>query len=329
MGIFRKDDDRGIERFFIELADQYKGQLVYKWPDQQIRARSRVTVDMDYVAVFTNSGNVVGTFGPGRHELTEGASGPVAWLVDHLTADGYYDCELYYVVTRQVPNIPFGGPVDHVRDPESGFVAALQVFGEFTAQVVDPVTLLNSLVGSSDLPDDTGVRRVLTGQVLAAVREETADIVSRTGLYGLGSSQQQLEDETVAAANIALAPFGLAVSGFAQLHVTMDQATVDQLQAFTAAKGYAGLAGSYEAYARGQALMNMAQSGGGGEVNPLLLAKMLMTPDPAAPAAPAAPAPAAPEAGLAGQLERLAELHRSGVLDDEEFAAAKRRLLEQ
>lgn len=31
---------------------------------------------------------------------------------------------------------------------------------------------------------------------------------------------------------------------------------------------------------------------------------------------------------LAGQLERLTSLHRSGALDDEEFAAAKRRLLE-
>jgi hypothetical protein len=35
-----------------------------------------------------------------------------------------------------------------------------------------------------------------------------------------------------------------------------------------------------------------------------------------------------PRSSFAGQLERLGELHAEGVLTDEEFAAAKRRLLE-
>jgi Short C-terminal domain len=43
------------------------------------------------------------------------------------------------------------------------------------------------------------------------------------------------------------------------------------------------------------------------------------------PAAPA-PAPAAP-ADSTAELERLAKLHESGALNDEEFAAAKSRIL--
>lgn len=50
----------------------------------------------------------------------------------------------------------------------------------------------------------------------------------------------------------------------------------------------------------------------------------------AAPAAPAEPAPA-PAAGLTddniAQLQKLAELHKSGILTDEEFAAQKAKLL--
>jgi hypothetical protein len=45
---------------------------------------------------------------------------------------------------------------------------------------------------------------------------------------------------------------------------------------------------------------------------------------------PAAPAPAAPAPGPAdstAELERLAKLHESGALNDEEFAAAKAKLL--
>jgi uncharacterized membrane protein YebE (DUF533 family) len=43
---------------------------------------------------------------------------------------------------------------------------------------------------------------------------------------------------------------------------------------------------------------------------------------------PAAPAPAAPApADSTAELERLAKLHESGALNDEEFAAAKSKLL--
>jgi hypothetical protein len=42
--------------------------------------------------------------------------------------------------------------------------------------------------------------------------------------------------------------------------------------------------------------------------------------------APAAPPPAA-ATGTTAELERLAELHKSGALSDAEFAAAKSRLL--
>ena len=46
----------------------------------------------------------------------------------------------------------------------------------------------------------------------------------------------------------------------------------------------------------------------------------------AAPPAPA-PAPAASPADSTAELERLAKLHESGALNDEEFAAAKAKLL--
>jgi hypothetical protein len=49
-------------------------------------------------------------------------------------------------------------------------------------------------------------------------------------------------------------------------------------------------------------------------------------PPPPPPPAPAAAAP--PEDSLTAEIERLATLHAQGVLSDEEFSAAKRRLLE-
>jgi nucleoside phosphorylase len=45
------------------------------------------------------------------------------------------------------------------------------------------------------------------------------------------------------------------------------------------------------------------------------------------PPPPPVQAPAAPESDLTAKLQQLAELHKSGVLTDEEFAAAKQKLL--
>jgi uncharacterized membrane protein YebE (DUF533 family) len=47
----------------------------------------------------------------------------------------------------------------------------------------------------------------------------------------------------------------------------------------------------------------------------------------AAPAAPAATAPATAPVDTTAELERLAKLHESGALNDEEFSAAKSKLL--
>jgi hypothetical protein len=50
-------------------------------------------------------------------------------------------------------------------------------------------------------------------------------------------------------------------------------------------------------------------------------------PQPYVPPPPPQPAPAAPADDLTAKLQQLAELHNSGVLTDEEFAAAKQKLL--
>jgi len=41
----------------------------------------------------------------------------------------------------------------------------------------------------------------------------------------------------------------------------------------------------------------------------------------------AAAAPAAPAKDVTAELQKLADLHKSGVLSDEEFAAAKKKIL--
>jgi len=61
MPLFQGHKDTGVERLFIEMPDGEKNLIAWKWPDQQIVQHSIVNVDMDYLAVFTNLGKVIGT----------------------------------------------------------------------------------------------------------------------------------------------------------------------------------------------------------------------------------------------------------------------------
>ena len=58
-----------ISREFIEVPDSAKGQLLFKWPDHQIRRWSKAIVDIDEMALFVTQGRVVGTLPPGRHTI--------------------------------------------------------------------------------------------------------------------------------------------------------------------------------------------------------------------------------------------------------------------
>src|SRR5580658_9509685 len=130
MPLFEGHKDNGLQRLFIEMPDTAKGAVAWKWPDQQIVQHSMVNVDLDYQAVFTNLGKVIGVLGPGRHQLDQGASLTLGWLVDHLTGDAYYDAEVYFVTTREITGVEFGGPVDNLTDVPTGLVVSLRVFGE-------------------------------------------------------------------------------------------------------------------------------------------------------------------------------------------------------
>ena len=66
MGFFGTIKDE-TKRNFIARADEAKGEIVYKYPEKNIRMLTQLTVDADEVALFVKDGKVEGKLGPGRH----------------------------------------------------------------------------------------------------------------------------------------------------------------------------------------------------------------------------------------------------------------------
>ena len=297
MPLFEGHKDKGVARLFIEMPDDQKVRTVWKWPDQQIIQHSEVNVDLDFQAVFTNLGSVIGVLGPGRHQLDQGASLTLGWLVDRLTADAYYDAELYFVTTRDIVDQEFGGPVDNLTDGPTGLVVSLRVFGDLAFKVTDPTALLSRLTGTSGTVDFDGtISTWVRDQTLAAIRVVLPDLVAQHGVLAMGQLQAATADAATAEANRHLAPYGLTLSSFAQLNVNVPDADAEQLKQFAASRAYAGLAGSFDAGVRAQATLEIAQGVAEGNVGsqPAIVAGMMMGVPAAAPPAGPAPTQSAP-----------------------------------
>lgn len=259
MPLFEGHKDSGLQRLFIEMPDDAKSHIAWKWPDQQIIQHSQLNVDLDYQAVFTNLGKVIGVLGPGRHQLDQGASLALGWLVDRLTGDAYYDAEIYFLATRERPNVEFGGPVDNLTDGPSGLVVTLRVFGELALKVLDPVALLAKLIGTGPQGDlDAEIVTWVKDQTLAAIRAVLPDIVAQHGVLAMGQLQDATASAALAKANAALGAYGLAVTAFGELNVNLPDADAEELKRFAATKAYAGIAGSFDGAVRGQAALEIA-----------------------------------------------------------------------
>jgi membrane protease subunit (stomatin/prohibitin family) len=125
-------------REFIAAPDSSKGQIVFKWPDQNIRKFSKAIVEPDAVAIFMSQGQVMGVLPPGRHTLDAQELPFLGMFVDWASGGNAFKAEIYFVGAREFPNFRFGGRLDEVQDPQTGLVVTLRAFGEYALRVVEP-----------------------------------------------------------------------------------------------------------------------------------------------------------------------------------------------
>src|SRR6201990_965818 len=130
-----------LGREFIAVPDDRKGQIVFKWPDTTIRRFTRAIVNADEMALFVNTGQVVQTMGPGRHQIDANELPGLGAVIDSITGGNASRAELYFVGTREYTGFKFGGRVDDVQDPRTGLVVTLRVFGDYALRIADPVRL--------------------------------------------------------------------------------------------------------------------------------------------------------------------------------------------
>ncbi len=269
MGLFHE-----VRREFIARPPEARGALLYAWPDQNIRLMTQLTVLPDEVAIFVRLGQltpgqrspVAGTFGPGTHTL-DGASYPfLSLLIDKATGGDFLMSQLIFVSNRDVPGIRFGGQLSEVQDPKTGIPVLLQVHGEYVAHIIDPVRFLVELVGIKAQYDDDEAMRTFSTYFVNALQDVVGGILSekKIGALDLGTMARSLKDEIISQTKPTLDRYGVAIRLFNDFHLTLDPESHEKISKLTETAAYSNLAGGYQQYAMGQAMMSAAQNPGEG-----------------------------------------------------------------
>lgn len=262
-------------REFIAAPDSSKGQIVYKWPDHNIRKFSRAIVEPDACAVFISQGQVMGILGPGQHQLDAKELPFLGLFVDWATGGDAFKAEIFFVGAREFPNIRFGGRLDEVQDPQTGLIVTLRAFGEYALRVVDPAKLITNLVGTVDVTNNEAVTAWVTQQLLKCTRSGvTQQLMAGTWqILGLSMHRSEIEHGTLEEANTELADYGISVTRLGNLDINLDDEDNAKLKKLANDTAYSRLAGGFMQAAQAEMMQGAGQgmAQGGGAVSPAFL----------------------------------------------------------
>jgi membrane protease subunit (stomatin/prohibitin family) len=234
-------------------------------------------VDADELALFINTGQVIGTMGPGRHQIDAQELPFLGAIIDFATGGNAYRAELYFVGTREFPGNTFGGRIDDVQDPQTGMIVTLRVFGDYSMQVKDPAALITNLVGTVDVTDNGRVTGWMSDQLLKVMRTAITTQIVRNGwpILGLSAYTPDIEKVVIEAANNQLATYGVALIRMGNFDVNLSEADEAQLKNLAKDTAYSRLAGGFNQYAAGEMALGAGQGmskGGGADSGAFLAA---------------------------------------------------------
>ncbi len=257
-----------LGREFIAVPDDRKGQIVFKWPDITIRRFTRAIVNADEMAMFVNTGQVVQTLGPGRHQIDANELPGLGAVIDAVTGGNAYRAELYFVGTREYTGFKFGGRVDDVQDARTGLVVTLRVFGDYALRVADPVRLVTNLTATVDVTDNERIAGWVSDQLLKVLRTHVTTQIIRNGwpILGLMAYSAEIEQATIDAANGQLAAYGVMLTRMGNFDVNLSPEDEKQLKQLAKDTSYSQLAGGFQNYAQGEMALGAGEgmSKGGG-----------------------------------------------------------------
>lgn len=198
----------------IEWFDESGKELVHRIPQKgsgEIKYGAQLTVRESQAAVFFYNGKAYDAFGPGRHTLKT-ANIPLLTKVLSIPwgMTSPLRAEVYFINMKVFTDLKWGtrDPVAF-RDKELGLIR-LRAFGVFNIRVIQPLLLINSLVGTQGIFSTEEIEeylnRVIVSRFNDYMGEKVDSIFNLPGKYNDFSEglKKKLQDD--------LSKFGLGLT---------------------------------------------------------------------------------------------------------------------
>jgi hypothetical protein len=290
----------GVREMMIARPDNVKHLLVYKHPDQNVPMFSQLTVDSDECALFFKDGKYQGYLPPGRHTLSSQNIPFLNSLVTQFTGGNVFIAEIFFVKMQPVRSITFGGPLESMEDPVLFEYVTPRIFGEFAMQITDPVRFVIGYYGqAAGSMDNDQTLNWVKSKFFMSVKTVIGQICTHReqSLQNLGGMTLDISQAILAKAP-NLEEIGVRITDLGNFNINFSNEDKELLREANKKRGEARrgvsiakdvaaakqveldqqfgqdaryvqqLAGNYQNYAAGQAMIGAGQGmakGGGGE----------------------------------------------------------------
>ncbi len=156
--------------------------LIYKFPGEDFVVGAQLIVNASQEAIFYYTGQVLDSFGPGRHTLKKGNLPLLQAFVNipfgfrtPFTSEVYFVNKISKLDMKWGTSAPF-----HVQDPKFEILIALRAFGQFGIKVKDSKKFLIEIIGAlggSNLVDHRVVSKYFRGLLTTKIKDTIASSV--------------------------------------------------------------------------------------------------------------------------------------------------------
>lgn len=154
--------------------------FVWKYPSEDLKIGSQLTVNEGQTAVFVKGGQALDVFYPGTHTLVTGNI-PLLNKIINLPFGGNtpFSAEVWYVNTTVKRDMKWGTktPIP-LMDPTLGFPVTARAFGKWGVRISDPRSFLTQVVGSQQLGDDEKIHAYFIGEIIQNVISQIGEAVA-------------------------------------------------------------------------------------------------------------------------------------------------------
>jgi len=165
----------------LEWFDESGQELVHRLPESgsaEIKWGAQLTVRESQVGVFFYKGKAVEAFGPGRHTLSTGNI-PILTKIASIPwgMSSPLRAEIYFVNMKVFTNLKWGtrDPVAF-KDAELGLIR-LRAFGVFNVQVMQPVLLINRMVGTQGFFSTESIEEYLNRVIVSRFNDYMGEVI--------------------------------------------------------------------------------------------------------------------------------------------------------